>query len=53
MRIMIGLVSILISLSIPPLALAGCSTQTYTFPDGRMMICTTCCMGTVCQTNCI
>jgi hypothetical protein len=34
------------------LAYASCTTNTVTMPDGRMMICTTCCYGGNCNTNC-
>lgn len=30
----------------------ACTTQTITMPDGRMMVCTTCCFGGNCSTNC-
>ncbi len=33
-------------------AYAACTTQTITMPDGRMMICTTCCVGGNCNTFC-
>jgi len=33
-------------------AQAACTTTTYFFPDGRTMICTTCCYGAMCTTNC-
>lgn len=34
-------------------AYASCSTQTFLMPDGKMMICTTCCYGTNCTTTCV
>ena len=32
-------------------ALASCSTHTYMY-GGRMVMCTTCCFGNNCNTNC-
>jgi len=31
---------------------ASCRVQTITLPDGRSMICTTCCYGSYCDTWC-
>ena len=39
--------------SLPAPALAACTTQTVMLPDGRMMFCTTCCQGGICNTTCI
>ena len=36
----------------PALAWANCSSQYITFPDGRHMICQTCCHLGTCQTVC-
>ena len=33
-------------------ALASCTTQTITTPDGQVIICTTCCYGSQCNTTC-
>lgn len=33
------------------LAWANCTTHTY-FINGRMVVCTTCCYGPSCSTNC-
>ncbi len=33
-------------------ACAACTTNTYFLPDGRIVICTTCCSGGNCLTNC-
>ena len=38
-------------LTFPTNALASCRTHTYTV-NGRMVTCTTCCMGNYCNTNC-
>lgn len=34
-------------------AYATCVTNTTILPDGRMVICTTCCYGTNCTTTCM
>ena len=34
-------------------AWAGCSMSTFTGPDGRVLMCTTCCISGLCQTQCI
>ena len=34
-------------------AYANCTTQTFIMPDGKMMICTTCCNYGNCTTTCI
>lgn len=31
---------------------AACTTTTYFGPDGRIVICTTCCYGTNCTVSC-
>ena len=40
----------------PGIALANCTTNTVLLPNGKMVICTTCCYGTgqfrTCNTNC-
>ena len=33
-------------------AAASCQYHTYTYPNGRMVTCTTCCYGSICNTNC-
>ena len=33
-------------------AAAACTTNTFILPDGRMIVCTTCCMGAYCTTTC-
>lgn len=53
MRKLIGVISITLAL----LAWAGevqaaCTTITYLGPDGRIMICTTCCYGGHCTVTC-
>lgn len=30
-----------------------CTVTTTYFPDGRKLVCTTCCSGALCTTNCI
>lgn len=34
-------------------AYASCNTSTIIMPDGRMMICTTCCFSGNCTTTCV
>jgi hypothetical protein len=41
------------SITIPAMAYAYCTTQTIYYPDGRMVICTTCCNGGICNTTCL
>ena len=53
MRKLIGAIAVAVAL----LAWAGdvqaaCSTITYIGPDGRVMICTTCCYGNNCTVTC-
>ena len=53
MRKWIGVIAVAVAL----LAWAGevqaaCTTTTYFGPDGRVMICTTCCFGNNCTVTC-
>lgn len=41
-----------IGITLSGAALANCLTNTY-FVNGRMVVCTTCCYGTMCSTTCI
>ena len=34
-------------------AIAACTVTTVYLPDGRTLVCTTCCSGAFCTTNCI
>jgi hypothetical protein len=36
----------------PGTALASCSLSTFTGPDGRVLMCMTCCVPGLCQTSC-
>ena len=47
MKAIIAGVLMVISLSV----YAACTTHTY-FVNGRMVTCTTCCVGGYCNTNC-
>lgn len=47
MKTIIAGVLMVISLSV----YAACTTHTY-FVNGRMVTCTTCCVGGYCNTNC-
>ena len=41
-----------VALAVSPLvAVAACSTHTY-YVNGKVVICTTCCYGSNCTTNC-
>jgi hypothetical protein len=48
MKKLIFVVGMLIS----GVAYAACTTHTY-FVNGRMVICTTCCTGSFCNTSCM
>ena len=37
----------------PGMGLAACTTTTFWTNDGRIMWCTTCCIGTYCSTTCV
>lgn len=53
MKRLIGAVAILLAVLLwHTEAAASCTTSTIFLPDGRMVICTTCCYGANCTTNC-
>jgi hypothetical protein len=43
--------ALIVAISASTAAYAACSTSTTTY-NGRMVTCTTCCMGNNCNTNC-
>lgn len=47
------LVALCVSLTAPSVAFAECTYQTVYTPDGRQMVCQTCCFEGRCTTNCI
>ena len=38
--------------TVATLSYAACTTQTISTPDGKYMVCTTCCNGPNCNTTC-
>lgn len=46
-----SLIALLAGLSFAGSVYAACTTNTY-FINGRTVICTTCCFGNNCNTNC-
>ena len=49
LSIVLGLIA---GLMIVQFAHADCTTNTIFLPDGKIMICTTCCYGNNCTTTC-
>lgn len=47
------LLALVLLLTLASLAWAACTTTTYFLPDGKIMICTTCCFGPSCTVNCV
>jgi hypothetical protein len=50
-RILCTLAALLVLAATALPAAASCTTHTY-FIDGRVVICSTCCYGNQCYTNC-
>jgi hypothetical protein len=50
MRLIVG--ALLLVLALASRADAACTTHTIFLPDGRTVICTTCCYGGGCTTTC-
>ena len=51
MKRLIAAIVLLLAVTVQQ-AEAACSTHTITLPDGRMLMCTTCCFGNSCNTTC-
>jgi hypothetical protein len=51
-KIITGLVAAYLALS-ATLVYASCVVTTNPGPNGRLIVCTTCCVGNNCSTNCI
>lgn len=49
---MIRLITVVFLLATATLAWADCSTNTVVTPHGRVISCTTCCIGGSCSTTC-
>ena len=52
MKTLVALWLLLLLILFAPLAWASCRTTTITLPDGRFMICQTCCYNGQCNTTC-
>ena len=42
----------LVAAAVATAAYAGCFTNTVVTPDGRLVVCTTCCENGMCTTTC-
>lgn len=49
MKLILALAALL---AVSTAAYASCTTHTY-FVNGKVVMCTTCCNGSMCTTNCI
>lgn len=51
MFLAVGIITMVFTMAFPLDVLASCTYSTY-YVNGRMVSCTTCCYGNICNTNC-